>query len=123
MSGFNELRAYLRKKTQRAVHVLSVVDSHQNPRDLQGVRFVMCDLGAGGVGLESLLSFEKGDVVEIKFALPSGREVSAHCIVKNVRSEPRAGRKICQAGLEFLKISDSDRKAITDFVGSGDFMV
>lgn len=123
MSGFGKIRGYLRKKTRIALKVSTVLDTSQNARDTQSFPFQTQDIGVGGIGLETLVHLELGDYLDLELTLPSGKSISARATVKNIRPEKRGTHVIYEAGLEFIQISDEDRKAISDYVGSGDFMV
>lgn len=123
MSGFGKLRVFLRRKTRIPIKVTAVLDSSNRKRDTQNIPFQTQDIGVGGLGVETLVKLELGDYVELELSLPNGKAVAARATVKNVRPEKRGAHVIYQAGLEFLQISEEDRKAISDYVGSGDFMI
>jgi c-di-GMP-binding flagellar brake protein YcgR len=120
---FAKLRAYPRRKTGIPIQVLAVTDLSQTRRDTSAQRFIAHDISAGGLGVETLVPLDLGHALELELFLPGGLRIVARATVKNLQRENRGGREIYKAGLQFMQISDAHRKAISDYVGSGDFMV
>lgn len=123
MNPFAKLRAFPRRKTRLPIQVVTITDLSQGTRDTSAERFLAHDISAGGLGIESLMALDIGHVLELELTLPGGPRIRARAIVKNLQREKRGEHDIFQAGLQFIQIGEPDRKAISDYVGSGDFMV
>ncbi len=117
------MRAHPRRKTRLSVRVLSIDCVPPRAIDLNGARFVAHDIGAGGLGLETLIELQLGDVLELEVILPGGKCVPASVVVRNLKTENRGAHLVYQAGVQYAKISEEGRKAIASYAGSGDFIV
>jgi len=123
MGKVGNQRFFLRKKTRIPLKVLSVNNSSESRSGARALPFQTQDIGVGGLGVETLMALEQGDLLDIELALPGRKVISARAIVRNIRQEKRGAHVIYHAGLEFMQTSVEDRKAISDYVGTGDFVV
>ena len=89
--------------------LVSVSDASQKIR--RPIRFPSTDLSSGGAFLRADLLFEVGEVLQVEFRLPSGRQIKAQGRVVRVT---RGGQKDRSSGMgiEFIDLSAEDRAAI-----------
>lgn len=78
-----------------------------------GLRLDSGDLSEGGAFLRSDLLFEVGEALDLEIALPSGPIVKASGRVVRVAKDEQAGM-----GIEFVRLSVPDRRAIAASLGN-----
>ena len=77
-------------------------------------RRVLRDLSEGGALIETAEGFSIGSILSLRFELPGARNpISCAVSVRNVRNEG-AG-----LGVQFLDLSQDDRRLVTAFVSDG----
>lgn len=124
MKDFASRRANSRRKTLIVLTVSSVTSANQLERDCRKAKFIGHDIGAGGIGIETLFFLDIGDLLEMRIQVPGvPKPIPAAAVVRNMRSEKRGAHAVYLAGLEFVRISPEDRKRIADYAKDLGFLI
>jgi hypothetical protein len=73
------------------------------------------DLSSGGLFLEKGLVLPVGSRMQLELTLPTARSIRAEGVVV---TKVERSKKLTGNGIRFDKISDQDRRAIEDWMGS-----
>ena len=71
------------------------------------------DLSTGGAYIDTISPLPEKSIINVKFKLPSGKELVLKAIVKN--EMPGMGM-----GIEFINLNENDQKELKDFIESGE---
>ncbi|HVV49354.1 MAG TPA: PilZ domain-containing protein [Polyangia bacterium] len=89
--------------------MVSITDAARKLR--RPIRFSSTDLSSGGAFLRADLLFEVGEVLDIEFRLPTGRQIKTQGrVVRVTRGGPKD--RLSGMGIEFVDLSAEDRAAI-----------
>jgi hypothetical protein len=104
--GRRDMRRYDRRRTELPVTVRAAGNQVQ-----AGIHLDSGDLSEGGAFLRSELLFEVGETLHLEIPLPSGQLLKAiGRVVRVSRSRAREGQ--AGMGIEFIKLSLQDRRAL-----------
>ena len=103
--------------TRRRCYLRAQIKSHLTIHDTQGdIDLAAFDISQGGAYIHSSILFEAGEEIRVSFQLPTdGYTISTRA--KVVRGDKASGDPSQSGmGLEFLDLSQQDKRAIADYV-------
>ncbi|RMG10828.1 MAG: hypothetical protein D6729_18965 [Deltaproteobacteria bacterium] len=77
------------------------------------------DLSAGGVFLKADLLFEPEEEIELQFTLPASERV-IRALGRVVRTQHGGEGRPSGMGIQFVRLDEADRKALTEFLGGAE---
>ena len=97
------------------------IQARFSARDSSGagtLTFTSADVSTGGAFLKSDLLLEQGESLSLHFEVPGAGPVLTQARVAWVRRFPEAGQ-LPGMGVEFVTLRNSEREAITRWLGKG----